>query len=436
MLHCLYGAFAYAPLDRMPPGDYRARRGPGGRLPAVRLSRRPQHESDRLGAKRLGHGADRGRRRHGPRWTAFSTPCGVLIPRKPASTTSKSAKSPAGSSARKPETSPAFAIRPSAAAAAPQPTIPADLATCELCLAESATRPSAAIGYPFTNCTNCGPRWSIIRQLPYDRPRTSMAEFALCPECQAEYVDPADRRFHAQPIACPDVAGRPCNCFDDQGRRLAAGAGGAGRGGRGLLGRTRSLALKGLGGFQLLVDATQADAAVAVLRRRKRRPDRPFALMFPRSTDVRRALRGLGDGGPRAGVSSGADPAAAATLAAPTRASPRGCGPGNPYLGVMLPYTPLHHLLMAGRRPAGGLHQRQPFRRADGHRHRRRPGAAGAIADGLLVHDRPIVRPVDDSVVQRGPEGLQVLRRARGYAPLPIALGRRRARRCWPWADT
>ena len=179
----------------------------------------------------------------------------------------------------------AFAIRSSLAEAAPLPTIPADLATCDLCLAEIGDPAERRYRYPFTNCTNCGPRLSIIRQLPYDRPRTSMADFPLCPECRAEYLDPADRRFHAQPIACPRC-GPTLQLLDAQGKKIATAATALDLAIQAVL-EGRIVAVKGLGGFQLLADATNADA-VKLLRQRKRRPDRPFALMFPSLEEVRR----------------------------------------------------------------------------------------------------------------------------------------------------
>jgi hydrogenase maturation protein HypF len=313
----------------------------------------------------------------------------------------------------------AFHIRTSAGGASPQPTIPADLGTCEQCLTEIRDPAQRRFAYPFTNCTACGPRWSIIRQLPYDRPRTSMAGFAMCPACQAEYDDPADRRFHAQPIACP-VCGPALELLDAAGQLLAAGQGAFGRAVEALL-AGRIVALKGLGGFQLLVDATQAEA-VARLRRRKHRPDRPLAVMFPGLDAVRDCCE--------------VSPEEASALAGPEapilllrrresagQAPPlNGVAPGNPYLGAMLPYTPLHHLLLAAvGRPlvctSGNLSEEPMATRT-----REAVSRLGPIADVLLTHNRPIVRPVDDSVARVGPEGLQVLRRARGYAPLPILL--------------
>lgn len=337
-----------------------------------------------------------------------------------------------------------FEIRASAAGAAPRPAIPADLATCRECLEEIRTPGARRRGYPFTNCTNCGPRWSIIEQLPYDRPRTSMARFAMCPQCAAEYENPADRRFHAQPIACPKC-GPALRLLNPAGRVLArtdqalAGAVDAILGGR-------IVALKGLGGFQLVCDATHA-AAVARLRARKRRPDKPLAVMVGSLDEVRRycdvsdeearildshqaPILLLRKRSAQVKIASrpGAEEAAQvdrdSEIDPPSSFAPivDDVAPGNPQLGVMLPYTPLHHLLMdAVDRPivctSGNLSEEPMATRTADALER-----LGAIADVLLVHNRPIVRPVDDSVVRLGPGGVQVLRRARGYAPLPIEL--------------
>jgi hydrogenase maturation protein HypF len=316
---------------------------------------------------------------------------------------------------------PAFQIRSSAGRAAPRPTIPADLATCPECVEEIRTPGQRRYGYPFTNCTNCGPRWSIIERLPYDRPRTSMARFTMCPDCRAEYEDPADRRFHAQPIACPRC-GPTLRMLDVQGNQTAVEQAALSTAAEAVL-AGRIVAVKGLGGFQLLVDATSA-RAVAWLRQRKGRPHRPFALMLPSLAEVRRRCQ-----------VSDAEARALASHEAPIvllrrrhdRDAPadvvEDVAPDNPYLGVMLPYTPLHHLLMAAiGRPivctSGNLSD-EPMAITTDDALRR----LGSIADVLLTHDRPIVRPVDDSVARVGPDGLQVLRRARGFAPLPIELG-------------
>jgi hydrogenase maturation protein HypF len=329
----------------------------------------------------------------------------------------------------------AFQIVVSEGTSAPRPTIPADLATCDECLAEIRDPSQRRHNYPFTNCTRCGPRWSIIERLPYDRPRTSMAGFAMCPECQAEYDNPADRRFHAQPIACPKC-GPSLQLLDGDGREIAVGPMALERTIQSLL-EGKIVALKGLGGFQLLVDATNSEA-VSRLRERKRRPDRPFALMLPTLDAAREychvsveearqlsshqapivLLRRRVEDGCACEAASGSPPSPLSPLPSPLV----GVAPGNPYLGVMLPYTPLHHLLAAAvGRPlvctSGNLSE-EPMAVGIDDALRR----LGPMADLLLTHDRPIVRPVDDSIVRVGPSGPRTLRRARGFAPLPIEL--------------
>ncbi|MDY0168052.1 MAG: carbamoyltransferase HypF [Thermoguttaceae bacterium] len=309
-----------------------------------------------------------------------------------------------------------FCIETSDGTARPQPTIPADLATCAECLAEIRNPSERRYRYPFTNCTQCGPRWSIIEGLPYDRPRTSMKTFTMCPDCRHEYENPADRRFHAQPIACPRCGPR---------LRLLTSAGGTrATGDDAMLAAAEEIAaghivaLKGLGGFQLLCDAT-SDEAVARLRRRKRRPDRPLAVMTAMLDAVRdwcevsdsEAETLQSPQSPILLLRRSGEPGIAESVA-----------PGNPYLGVMLPYTPLHYLLMeAAGRPvvctSGNLSE-EPMATSTADAVRR----LGRIADWLLTHNRPIVRPVDDSVARVLDGRLQILRRARGYAPQPIDL--------------
>ena len=333
-----------------------------------------------------------------------------------------------------------FEIQISEGTSAPRPTIPADLATCDECLAEIRDPAQRRYHYPFTNCTRCGPRWSIIERLPYDRPRTSMAGFAMCPDCQAEYDNPADRRFHAQPIACPRC-GPMLQLLDADGRETAAGQAAFDAAVQLLL-VGKIVALKGLGGFQLLVDATNPEA-VARLRERKRRPDRPFALMSPTLNDVQRhchvseqeARELCSHQSPivllrrRHRETASGDQSTLSNLKCQISnlksqiSDPLSAvAPGNPYLGVMLPYTPLHHLLMAAvERPlvctSGNLSEEPMAITSEDAIER-----LGPIADGLLTHNRPIVRPVDDSIVRIGPDGPQMLRRARGFAPLPIDL--------------
>ncbi|HLA84060.1 MAG TPA: carbamoyltransferase HypF, partial [Thermoguttaceae bacterium] len=350
----------------------------------------------------------------------------------------------------------AFEILPSREMATRRPALPADLATCEACLAEIRSPRERRYGYPFTNCTNCGPRWSIIEAVPYDRPRTSMRDFTMCEACRAEYANPADRRFHAQPIGCPEC-GPELRLLDPSGDFLARGDE-ALRAAAGAILQGKIVAMKGLGGFQLLVDATNGEA-VQQLRRRKRRPAKPFAVMIG-SLDESREYCEI-DGREAAILTSPAAPivllrrrgamptldqkpsrdregAVEALHAQPPLPHGRGSekfaekltdsliaeevAPGNPYLGVMLPYTPLHHLLMDRlRRPivctSGNLAE-EPMATTTAEAIER----LGRIADVVLTHNRPIVRPVDDSVVRSDSTGPVVLRRARGYSPLPIEL--------------
>ncbi len=320
---------------------------------------------------------------------------------------------------------PAFEIHESVIEARSRPAIPADLAICQECAAEIADPRERRFRYPFTNCTQCGPRFTLIASLPYDRPRTAMVGFPLCPECRAQYEDPADRRFHAQPIACP-TCGPRIQLISASGEILAEGDLALVAAAR-AISQGQILALKGLGGFQLLVDAS-SEAAVRELRARKHRPAKPFAVMAPdlaaleplvALTDLEReALSGVQApillvrrqiAGP---ATRGADRLLIAASVAPD----------NPYLGVMLPYTPLHRLLLADiGRPvvctSGNLSDEPMCIDAAEATER-----LGAIADLFLVHDRTILRPVDDSVARLDSRGLVLVRRARGYAPLPHDL--------------
>ena len=291
-----------------------------------------------------------------------------------------------------------------------------DVATCADCLRELFDPGDRRYRYPFTNCTNCGPRFTIIRALPYDRPQTTMQPFPMCPACQAEYDDPADRRFHAQPNACP-VCGPHVWLQRADGTRLAA-RDDAMRVAADLLRRGEIVAVKGMGGFHLACDAANPDA-VARLRARKGRQAKPFAVMVP-DLDAARQHCQLSD----AEAALLASPAAPIVLL-PWRAESsiaREVAPGNRYLGVMLPYTPLHHLLLrdAGRPlvMTSGNHTDEPL----SYRDEAVIAELGDIADAFLLHDRAIHMRCDDSVVMVVDGAPYPVRRSRGYAPYPIVL--------------
>jgi len=311
-----------------------------------------------------------------------------------------------------------FEIRPSDDAGERSTVIMPDIATCPQCRDELLDPRDRRHRYPFTNCTLCGPRFSIIRALPYDRANTTMRSFAMCPRCRHEYDDPKDRRFHAQPDAC-GVCGPRLALWDERGKTLATDDDALRQAAAAVTGGL-VVALKGLGGFQLLVDARN-DKAVRRLRERKIREEKPLAVMFPDMESLRRYAR-VSPLEERL-LTSPESPIVLLERLSKSAMAPS-VAPDNPYVGVMLPYTPLHHLLM---RELGF-----PVVATSGNRHdepivtdeAEAVEAIAGIADRFLVHDRPIERHVDDSVVrvQLGRE--MVMRRARGYAPLPVIVKR------------
>jgi hydrogenase maturation protein HypF len=298
-----------------------------------------------------------------------------------------------------------FLIRESQASEGDFVLVSPDVATCADCYGDFTDPANRRFGYAFTNCTNCGPRYTIIRDIPYDRPNTTMASFRMCPACQAEYNDPADRRFHAQPNACPQCGPQLSAPISEAQRHLAEGG---------------IVAIRGLGGFHLACDPRN-EASVGMLRKRKRRSDKPFALMARDlasieafcvvSDDDRRAL--LSPPRPIVILRRRADSNLAGTVA-----------PGNNTVGVMLPYTPLHHLLFTGApydalvMTSGNLSEEPIVTSNQEALDRLRP-----LADWFLLHDRDIYMRADDSVVRTFEGRERVLRRSRGYVPRAIDLG-------------
>ena len=305
---------------------------------------------------------------------------------------------------------PNFTIDLSGSVGAKVASIPPDLPTCEACLAEVSAPADRRHGYVFTSCTHCGPRFTIALDVPYDRAATTMARFPLCPACAAEYGEVTDRRFHAQPNACP-ICGPQLSLLDATGRQVAAADVVLAAAARILGGEI--VAVKGLGGFHLACDATREDV-VSRLRARKRREEKPFAVMLPDLAACERvAFVGAAEG---------------ALLTAPERpivlARPRpgamlapAVSPGAPRIGLMLPYTPLHHLLLAAvSRPlvmtSANVSARPIVKDED-----EAVVALAGIADAFVVHDRPIATRCDDSVAQVIAGAPLVMRRSRGWVP-------------------
>ncbi len=295
-----------------------------------------------------------------------------------------------------------------------QPTvrISPDLPVCDECLRELFDPADRRYLYPYINCTNCGPRYSVVRTLPYDRPNTTMKDWPLDDFCEAEYRDPANRRFHAQPVACPACGPafylhsnhKNTRGSDDSIARAAA-----------ILGADGIVAVKGLGGYHLTCDAQNA-VAVAALRERKYRKEKPFAVMA-RDIETARTLVDLS-----AKAESLLTGVARPIVLAPARVELSGVAPENNELGVMLPYTPLHHLLFAAGAPpvlvmTSANRSSEPIAHEDEDALRRLEG----IADVFLMGQRPIARRVDDSVARAGVFGPVILRRSRGYAPGAVA---------------
>jgi len=312
-----------------------------------------------------------------------------------------------------------FRILDSTAGQVPNVAVSVDSATCDDCLSEVDDPDNRRFRYPFTNCTNCGPRYTIVISVPYDRPATTMAGFKMCSECQAEYDDPSDRRFHAQPNAC--AACGPRVSFHDPTGKLLARSGAALDAVVEALRAGRILALKGIGGYHLATDATNHDALVE-LRRRKARDDKPFALMVA-DLEMARSLCVL-DQQAESALGSVARPIVLARRR-PEAAIADGVAPGMGDLGLMLPYTPLHHLIMARvARPlvmSSGNRSDDPIAHSDEDAFAR----LGPMVDGVLAHNRRIHIRCDDSVVRASGRRLQMVRRSRGYVPEALPLARR-----------
>ncbi|MFC3986386.1 carbamoyltransferase HypF [Streptosporangium jomthongense] len=320
-----------------------------------------------------------------------------------------------------------FAIAGSSGGGPRRTLVSPDVATCDDCLREMDDPADRRYGYAFVNCTNCGPRFTIVRDVPYDRPNTTMAGFAMCADCAREYHDPADRRFHAQPVCCPACGPRlrllgpvggplPGDPVEEAVRLLRGGG---------------VLAVKGLGGYHLAALASR-EPAVAALRSRKHRMEKPFAVMVA-GLAAARVLCEVDEAEERL-LTSGARPIVllrgreeSARLVAPSVApsgGPSGERPGDRWLGVMLPYTPLHHLLLRGLDAPMVLTSGNVSDEPIAYRDEDALARLGGVADAFLVHDRPIHTRTDDSVVRvlRGRE--LPLRRSRGYAPRPLPLAR------------
>jgi hydrogenase maturation protein HypF len=309
-----------------------------------------------------------------------------------------------------------FVIRSSQQDSEISTLISPDVAVCEACLEELFDPADRRYFYPFINCTDCGPRYTIVRRIPYDRPNTSMREFSLCEDCAREYHNPEDRRFHAQPNACgacgpqlalADAEGLRVPCDDPLTRSVA------------LLEEGRIIAVRGLGGFHLAVDAFN-EGAVRELRRRKGRAEKPFALMAPDVDTIREFC--WVDAREEAVLRSHLRPIVLLRTRPGCEISPA-VAPGNLFLGFMLPYTPLHYLLLRGRFRAlvmtSANYIEEPIVIGNSEARDR----LGSICDYLLLHNREILQRCDDSVLRLTGESVRLIRRSRGFVPSPIFLG-------------
>lgn len=307
-----------------------------------------------------------------------------------------------------------FVIRESREGGATEPAIPPDVGLCADCAREILDPADRRYRYPFTNCTNCGPRFTLIREVPYDRVKTTMAVFPMCEACRREYEDPGDRRFHAEPTACPACGPRAWveapagQVVPGEAVQVAAV----------LLRAGRIVAIKGLGGFHLACDARRGEA-VRLLRERKGRRDKPFAVMVRDLAEAHR-LAELNDEALRL-LMSPARPIVLAPMRPDAGLAPE-VAPGHRLVGLLLPYTPLHLLLMKEAPPAlvmtsGNLSEEPLVFRNDEAREKLAP-----LADAFLFHDREIQVPCDDSVLRAVPGGVIPIRRARGYVPQTVSL--------------
>jgi hydrogenase maturation protein HypF len=308
-----------------------------------------------------------------------------------------------------------FVIRESVSEEGRYQLISPDIATCPACLEELFSPSDRRYRYPFTNCTNCGPRFTIIEDIPYDRPKTTMSSFKMCPQCQKEYDNPLDRRFHAQPNACPRC-GPALQLVDSSGNSiptadtLSAASN--------LLKEGKIVAIKGLGGFLLACDASN-DEAVQLLRKRKQRPSKPLAIMLASIEEVKKHCQVSSS--EEALLTSPQSPIVLLRWKAKSPISPA-VAPQLNYLGVMLPYTPLHHVLVRETglplvMTSGNLSE-EPIAKDNDEAIRR----LRDIADYFLIHNRDIYARYDDSVTMVERDMTQLIRRARGYAPYPIHL--------------
>lgn len=311
-----------------------------------------------------------------------------------------------------------FSIHFSQRFGARQTLISPDIAVCDHCLAEMQDANDRRYRYPFINCTHCGPRFTIVHSLPYDRPNTSMAAFQMCPACQEEYDDPLNRRFHAQPVACP-VCGPGLSLVDCQGQAIATENAMAMV--WELLAEGKVIAIRGLGGFHLCVDPFHP-AGLDALRRRKGRAEKPFALMAARLEVVKKYT--LVDAEEEALLCSCARPIVLLQERG-GHGFPQGVAPQQRYLGFMLPYTPLHHLLLSGPFEmlvmTSGNHSEEPIAVSNSEALER----LRDLADAFLLHDREILQLCDDSIVRVMTGKSRLMRRARGYVPMPVLLKKR-----------